>query len=287
MAGSRVSDSALEGYLSTWRDADPQRACAWRFLRRGERVRFGALAALVQEWWKTLHDVQEPQVAAVKLAWWREELQRAAEGDARHPLTQALFAEGRVREVPLSCWTAVVDAALLAIEAPPCADVDAQRRAAAPLADAIAGLETRVWFGSGAERSRAAAVVALANLVAGARALAVEVGHGRTPLPMNLLARHGLTVEALGVDGSERRAALRDYARTLRGALGDVATMPGPLTLFRAIALHHDLRSLDRATRADDPLQALCAPDSGFGNLLQTWREARIWRGVSHTKANS
>ncbi|HET9817949.1 MAG TPA: squalene/phytoene synthase family protein, partial [Rhodanobacteraceae bacterium] len=252
-----------------------------------ESVRYGALAALVQEWWKTLHDVQEPQVAAVKLAWWREELQRAAEGEPRHPLTQSLFADGQVREVPLSCWTAVVEAALLAIDAPPPADFDAQRLAAAPLADAIAGLETRVWFGSGAERSRAAAVVALANLVAGARALAAEVGHGRTPLPMNLLARHGLAIEGLGVDGADRRAALRDYAGTLRDALNDVATIPGPLTLFRAVALHHDLRSLGRATHAADPLQALCAPDSGFGNLLQTWREARMWRGVSHTKAKS
>lgn len=282
-----MSDSALEGYLSTWRDADPQRACAWRFLHRGERVRHGALAALVQEWWKTLHDIQEPQVAATKLAWWREELQRAVDGGARHPLTQSLFADGPLREVPLSSWTAVVDAALLAIEAPPSADFVGQRHAAAPLADAIAGLETRVWFGDRAERTRAEAVVALANLVAGVRALVAEVGHGRTPLPMNLLARHGLAIEGLGVDGTERRAALRDYAGTLRGALGDAAEMPGPLTLFRAVALQHDLRSLDRAIHADDPLQALCAPDSGFGNLLQTWREARIWRGVSNTKAKS
>ena len=282
-----MSDNGLGNYLSSWREADPQRTCAWLFLRRAERTRYGALAATIQEWSKTLHDVREPQVAVVKLGWWREELARAAEGEARHPLTQSLFADARVREVPLSRWTAVVDAALLRIAAPPAADFAAQRSAATPLARAIAELETRVWFDTRTESSRAAAVVTLAHLVADARALAAETGHGRSPFPMNLLARHGLTIEALAAEGPDRRAALLDYALLLRDALADAARMPGPLTLFRAVGLRHDLDSLDRAARADDPLRVLCASGHGFGNLLQTWRAARIWRGVTNTKVES
>ncbi|MGH8113697.1 MAG: squalene/phytoene synthase family protein, partial [Rhodanobacteraceae bacterium] len=195
-----MSDSALESYLSSWREADPQRTCTWLFLRRAERIRYGALAAMLHEWWKVVHDVREPAVAVAKLGWWREELQHAAEGEARHPLTQSLFVDPRVREVPLSYWTAVVDAAMLAVAVPPPADFTAQRSTVAPLANATAELESCVWFGRRPESSRAAEVTAVANLVVDTRALPAEVGHGRSPLPMSLLARHGLTIEQLAAD---------------------------------------------------------------------------------------
>ncbi|TAM94589.1 MAG: hypothetical protein EPN40_11650 [Rhodanobacteraceae bacterium] len=57
--------------------------------------------------------------------------------------------------------------------------------------------------------------------------------------------------------------------------------MPGPLTLFRAVGLQHDLASLARAARADDPLATLCAPAHGLGNVLKTWRAARTWRAMA------
>lgn len=282
-----MSDGALGDYLSAWREADPRRTHAWLFLDRSERVGYGACAALVQEWWKSLREVREPQVAMAKLGWWREELQRAAEGGARHPLTQALFADPRVRAVPLSCWTAVVDAALLLVGAAPSADFAAQRSAIAPLSAAIAELETRLWFGPSAEVARAAAVTSLASLVADLRALPGEVERGRSPLPMNLLARHALTIDGLARQGPARRAALRDYAQLLREALLEAATMPGPLTLFRAIALRSDLRNLGRAASADDPLAALQPRRPGFGDLLKSWRAARTWRAEPHSEANA
>jgi phytoene synthase len=222
-----------------------------------------------------------------KLGWWREELQRAAEGGPRHPLTQSLFADAGVRAVPLSCWTAVVDAALLLVAAPPSADFAAQRRAIAPLAAATAALETRVWFGPSVGVARAAAVTALASLFADLRALAIEVARGRSPLPMNLLARHGLTIEGLTRQNQARGAALRDYAQLLRDALAEAATIPGPLTLFRAVELRHDLQDLERAASAEDPLAALRPRRPGFGDLLKTWRAARTWRGMPRNEANA
>lgn len=282
-----MSDGALDDSLSAWRDADPQRAYAWLFLRPAERVRYGGCAALVHEWRKILREVREPQVAVAKLGWWREELQCAADGEPRHPLTQALFTDPRVRELPLSRWTAVVDAALLLVAASPCADFDAQRRAIAPLSAAVAELETRLWFGASADVARAAAVTALANLVNDLRALPGEVERGRSPLPMNLLARHGLTIEQLAVDGPAQRAAVRDYAQLLRDALADAATMAGPLTLFRAVVLQRDLQDVARCAMAEKPLAALRARAAGFGTLLKIWRAARTWRAVAHSKANA
>lgn len=282
-----MSDGALDDYLSAWRQADPQRAYAWLFLRPAERIRYGACAALVHEWRKILREVREPQVAVAKLGWWREELQRTVDGEPRHPLTQALFADPQVREVPLSCWTAVVDAALLLVAESPCADFDAQRRAIAPLSAAVADLETRLWFAPSADPARAAAVIALANLVADLRALPGEVERGRSPLPMNLLARHGLTIGQLAVDGPAQRAAVRDYAQLLGDAVAGDATMTGPLTLFRVVALQRDLQDVVRSAKAENPLAVLRAQSARFDTLLKTWRAARTWRAVAHSEANA
>lgn len=275
-----VGDDGFEAYLTRWRAAAAQRAVAWLFLRHDERVRYGALAALEREWRSAAHDVSEPQVAAAKLGWWREELQHALEGQARHPLTQRLFADARVREIPLPLWTAPVEATIASLFEPPPVDFTTQRQSVAPLAEALATLETHVWFGKGAS-GRAAAAVAVGELVADLRALEAEIAHGRTPLPMNLLARHGLTIDAMATDAPARRAALRDHVADLRRELSGAATMAGPLTLFRAADLQQDLTALARAARADDPLVALRAPVHGVAAVLKTWRAARNWRATA------
>lgn len=282
-----MSDDAFASYLERWREADPHRATAWLFLRPAERVRFGALAALEDEWLKAVREAREPQVAATKLGWWREEMQRAVQGEVRHPLLQPLFADASVRKVPVTCWTAAVDASLLALWAQPPADVAVQLAAARPVAMAFADIETRVWFGELAERTRAAAVIAVAQLVAGMRNLGTTVANGHAPLPMNLMARHGLALDSLVQDGSARRAALRDHAADLERELAQAATMRGPLSLFRMVDLQRDLHALRRAVHADDPLAALQAPERGFRHLLKTWQAARIWRGYRFPEATA
>jgi phytoene synthase len=276
-----VSESAFDDYLAQWRGAGPERTVAWRFLRPDERTRFGALAALEQEWLKVVREAREPQVAAARLGWWREEMQRAPEGQARHPLTQGLFAAPRAKAVPAAHWTAPVEAALLLLMAPPPADFAAQCKAAAPLADAVAELEARVWFGNAVANPRAAKVALLAHLPADLRGLDSMVERGRSPLPMNLLARHGLTIDALGTDSAARRAAVRDHVADLQRELAAAARMQGPLTLFRAVGLQHDLDAMGRAARSGEPFAGLRSPAFGLRGLLKTWRAARTWRNMS------
>lgn len=275
-----MSDSAFDDYLAQWRGASPERTLAWLFLRSDERVCFGALAALEHEWLKVLREARELQVAAARLGWWREEMQWASEGRARHPLTQGVFAAPRANAVPVARWTAPVEAAMGLLMASPSADFAAQCKVAAPLADALAELETCVWFGDGSTSPRAAKVTLLAHLVANLRALESMVERGRSPLPMNLLARHGLTIDALGSDSPARRAAVRDYAADLQRGLAGAARMQGPLTLFRAVGLRHDTDALGRAMRADEPLAGLRSSAFGFRGLLKTWRAARTWRSM-------
>ena len=275
-----MSETAFDDYLAQWRGGNPQRMVAWLFLRPGERACFGALAALEHEWLKVLREAREPQVAAARLGWWREEMQRAPQGQARHPLTQGLFTMPRASAVPAACWTAPVEAAMALLVAPPPADFAAQRAAAQPLADALSELEARVWFGDGVASARAAKVTLLASLVSNLRALESMAERGRSPLPMNLLARHALTIDALGSasPARPRRAAVRDYAADLQRELTGAARMQGPLTLFRAVGLQHDLDTLDLALRADEPLAALRSSAFGLRGLLKTWRAARTWR---------
>lgn len=275
-----MSESTFSEYLAAWRSASHARGLAWLFLGPHERIRFGGLAALQQEWLKAIREIDEPQVAALKLGWWREEMQRAVAGKARHPLTQAMFADARIRAVPLQCWTAGVDAALLGLNAAPTPDFPTQAAAVAPLAAAFAAQETCVAFGNGAASDKATAVWSVGILAANLRALVSEVGHGRSPLPMNLLARHGLTREALLDDSPTRRAALRDYTGELQRALAEAAKMSAPLSLFRSVQLHGDSQSLDAAMRAADPLHGLHEQHGGLRNVLKIWRAARISRQV-------
>ncbi len=276
-----MSEDAFDDYLAQWRAASPQRAMAWLFLRRHERMCYGGLAVLEHEWLKAVRDVREPQVAAAKLAWWREEMQRAAQGRARHPLTQAMFADHAIGRVPLDCWTAPVDAAVATLGAAPSPDFESLCESATPLAHALARLETQVWFGNGVAVDRASRIVVLEHLVADARALEAAAGQGRSPLPMNLLARHGLTIDALGRDSPARRAALRDHIEDLAGAFGDAARMPGMLTLLRHAGMQYDRHALERARHAEDPLSVLRSPALGLRGLLKTWRAARTWRGMA------
>jgi phytoene synthase len=275
-----VSESAFDDYLAQWRGAGTERTVAWLFLRPDERTCFGALAALEHEWLKVVREAREPQVAAARLGWWREEMQRAPEGQPRHPLTQGLFGSPRAKAVPAAYWTAPVEAATVLLMAPPPADLAAQCKAATPLAEALARMETRVWFGSDPTPPRAARIVALAHLAANLRGLESMAERGRSPLPMNLLARHGLSIDALGADSPARRAAIRDHAADLQRELAAAARMQGPLSLFRAVQLQHDLDVLGRAARADEPLAGLRSPAFGLRGLLKTWRAARTWRSM-------
>lgn len=274
-----MSYEAFDNYIAKWREADPQRSSVWLFLRRDERGRFGVVAAMQEEWRKTARAGSEPQVAAAKLGWWRDELGRATRGEAHHPLAIALSDDPCLRRIPTALWVAPIDRLLLGLGAPTPPDFPAQRAAAQPLAMALAELDCRVWFDRPGN-ARAAAVIAGAGLVDAVCALPETSDDARSPLPMNLLARHGLTVAALSEDTPPRRAALRDYVVILAQELARAATMHGDLTLLHAVRLQHCLHVLERAQSVEDPLAALRAPDAGFRNLLQTWRAARTWRAM-------
>jgi phytoene synthase len=276
-----MADAALETWLGDYRAAHPQLEPAWLFLRNDPRRDvYGAFEALRQEWLDAVYAIRAPNVAATKLQWWAEELQRVREGQARHPLTRALFADAAASAIPLTQWNELLRAALLQLETPPPADFSAQLAQAASLHGALARIEIALWFGPGADTRRAERSAAVQRVVAALRNLPMEVDYGRAPLPMSLLARHGLPQAALIEDGPARRAAMRDQAATLLRELDAAAKLPGPLSPFRGLQVRLDGRSLRRVARVDEPLAAIRELTGGFGALLDAWRAARAWHSA-------
>ena len=276
-----MSEGALESWLHAWRAAHPQLEPAWAFLRSDPRRDvYVALAALEQEWLDAVYAIREPHVAAVKLQWWGEELQLAQRGAARHPLSQALFADERIRALPDEVWGHALEAAMFALDTASPADVPAQLAAAAPLHGTLARIETALWFGREADCGRAQALAAVQHGVASLRNFPNEIEHGRSPLPMALLARHGLNLAELGGESPARSAALRDQAGALRQALDETDKMAGPLSLFRGLQARLDRRALRAAAKAADPLQTLYKGQGGLRSLLDAWSEARAWHAA-------
>jgi len=274
-----MSDGALETWLHASRSSHPQLEPAWVFLRAdARRDIYGAFAALEQAWLDAVYAIGEPHVAAVKLQWWREELQLAQTGGARHPLTQALFADGRARAIPQRLWDTAVESAILALDSAPPADFAAQLAAARPLHGTLARIETALWFGLDANSDRAEAVAVAQHGVTLLRDLPHEIEHGRAPLPMALLARHGLRLAELANDSEARRAALRDQTRMLGQSLAETDKMAGPLSLFRGLQARLDRRALRRAQAASDPSAALQRWQGDLRGLLDAWRAARTWQ---------
>jgi phytoene synthase len=71
-------------------DLSPTRSLAWLYSSAVQRPAFAALSALEREIGASLRPGLDHQVAHARLAWWREECARTAQGHPAHPLTRSL-----------------------------------------------------------------------------------------------------------------------------------------------------------------------------------------------------
>lgn len=274
---------ALHSYIDKWLNAQPAQRAALAFVDPARYRGHVALAALEQELLGAAYGIREPHVAAVKLNWWAEELAGAAQRGGRHPLTQLLFDDERATRVASERWLAPVLAAMAQLEEGTAADFSAQVAAALPLHGALAALETAWWFGAAASPERAARLATLAHLLHALRRLQDDAERDRLPLPMDALARHGLSREQLRQPGPARDAAVRGQLGDLIAAWRDAERLPGPLSVFRAIESREANYLAQRATKAAEPLAVLqrSAPAGGLATTFAAWQAARRWRGVA------
>lgn len=78
--------------MPTSPELPPTRKLVWLYTPVAQRAAFTALCAIEAEIAASLNSQLDHEVAHARLAWWRDECERAAQGHPTHPLTQALAA---------------------------------------------------------------------------------------------------------------------------------------------------------------------------------------------------
>lgn len=251
---SGLPADAIEHFVAKWHRREPEMALAEVFCAPEARPRFRAWGALVHELREAAFELSDARVTAVKSQWWAEELVSLGQGRGRHPISAVL-------DAPALPWTPLARALLeqAQFDARP-ADAAQALEQVKPLAQALANVEAALFDTPPVSGNIEAIAVhlLLQRLPAG---LAAE---DQARLPLNLLARHGLT--AAQVAAGQGEPLLRDWARALAAALPAPA---GPL--FRRLRTGFDRVRLERLS-AGRGFAPPAAP-------LSVWRAWRIARG--------
>lgn len=279
-----MTDPALQSYIDKWLAAHPAQRVSLPFITGPRRPVYLAMAALEQELVSAAYGISEAQVAATKLNWWAEELGGAVVGGGRHPLVQTLFADDAVRAIEPARWLTPVTAALNQLGAATPADFATQLETAETFHGGLAVLETRVWFGTEADSTRAARIATLDHMLQGVTRLPERVDAESLPLPMACLARHGLDRASMARDSAERRSAVREQLQSLAAHWREARHFSGPLSTFRGLEDRLDRHWLRRTARAQQPLHRLRKVQrrqTGLATLFRAWPAARASRAAS------
>lgn len=198
-------------------------------------IRFGAIErrpelALLFAWRREMRriarDTSDPGVARLKLDWWRNELEASRRGEGRHPLAQALGSPMAMYRLPVEPFLRHIDALELDLLRIRPADhrqfLDYCERGGGSFLELLA----RTW-GAPDDQSLtyARCLGSFVRLVEIVREMGPELRRQRCVLPEDLLARHGLSREAL-ID-APRPPALRTALEELSDLAQDLLTPPG------------------------------------------------------------
>lgn len=188
---------------------------AFRLLPADRRAAMEALYAFCREVDDIADDCSDPTVAAIKLAWWRQEIQAIVAGSSQHPVGLALHPVIAAYGLDPKDLLAVVEGVTSDLHPMPIADWDALDAYCDQVAGAVGRLSARI-FGPVNEPTLAyATTLGLAlqytNIL---RDVGDDARHGRVYLPELLMSSHGIS----------RRAVLDLQGSTgLTGALKELA----------------------------------------------------------------
>jgi 15-cis-phytoene synthase len=261
-------------------ESPANRALAWLYCPPPQRRLLAALCALEAQIGASLAAGLDHQIAHTRLAWWREECARCAQGRPSHPLTREL-AEllAPIDAHSLEGLSGVVDTATWDLAA---ATFDTRRelsgyceRWSAAMIEPLARL-AEPTLARGQARAIGAALRELELLLA----LAGEARRGRLRLPLDELARAGAAAEQLAQPPwqphlsaliAERHRAARAALRAGVAALAPAAQAAlGGVIVWAAINCAHSRRAqalLPQAHPAGTP--------HALSDGWHAWRAAR------------
>jgi len=269
--------AATPGFSSfeqEWLDAHPEYAIASIFLPPAQRRRENAFAVLVHELGAAVR-LREPQVATAKLSWWRGELAGAVAGQSNHPIARELFADDGVGAVDPALWLALADAALAQHGNMAAATLPELLGQRAAFHGVVARIESSMSGGRDADIESNATLCTITQLLCELP----QIAHGddSLPLPLDLLARHGLTRSGLSAPTPQRAALLRDHLSALAAVSAECVGASSVRSLYQRVRVHHDRALLAAARNASDPLAGLTERMRAgrWASLWVAWREAR------------
>jgi len=262
-------------YEQRWLAAQPHNAIVAVFLPEPLRARAAAFGTLVHELADTAFSAREAQAAAAKLAWWQQELHDAAQGRARHPIAQALFADAAIRALDVQLWPAIAAGAAAQIDAPGAGTLTQSRAQLAALHRPVAQAQAALLGVADADSEHDATLWSVAHWLDSVPTLRPDMA--RLPLPLDLLARHGLARPDLAHASPQRNALLRDWLEQLAELHRAARSAGRPRAVPLRVRARLDANRIAVALRAPDALAWLQSrPQPGrWESLWAAWREAR------------
>ena len=261
------------------RGADPDRSIAASFAPREARADLFALYAFNAALARVAALVSEP--GAIRLQWWREATERAANGEASgHPVADAIGNLIRRRDLSRERIAGLIDARSFDVETKIMPDGAALEAYLDATAAALFALATETMGLKDARVEQAARAAGTAYGLTGLmRALPVHASRGLVFLPAEELRRHGTspeqvlagkTSDGLGELLAELSATAREALREAE-ALIDGIEAPARAAFVPLSLVDPYLAALEKNGR--DPLHEI----ADINPLYRLWRMAR-WR---------
>ncbi len=237
------------------------------FLPAATRRAITAFYALCRELDDVVDECREPQVAAAKLVWWRDEISRSATGSASHPVTRALFDTPQGRAIPAPLLHEIVAGMEMDLLQTRYADFAALNQYCYRVASVVGEIAATIFAGE-TEHPPAPALLQpyahtlglafqLTNII---RDVGEDARRGRIYLPQDELRRFGLSdSDILQGKNSPAFQALMQFQYTRATACYAQALASLPVQARRAqrpglvmAAIYRTL--LDEIQRADFPV---------------------------------
>lgn len=254
------------------------------FAPEGQAGRLLPLYALFAMLERLCWNRSDVEVARRKLDWWRAECLQGEFERSAHPVLKEFVVSGAFRSVDRGLLVPLFDSVDSRLDALPTADLAALERLCSSVAEPQLALELAVCTGGDAAASAAFAAhlphMGLAQLF---RESARSAQDGRFWwLPLNLLARHGISRAQLEQDlDAPAGQALFDDILDCAQRWGEAAVQSNPGREARPAALHFVVSSqlqgcaLQRLRKTRPSKYASALTRVGARELLQAWRVAR------------
>lgn len=255
------------------------------FLPLDTRRAITAFYALCRELDDVVDECHEPQLAAVKLAWWREEIERFVAGAPTHPATRALADTERGRTLQSALLLEIVDGMAMDLVHTRYADYKSLKLYCHRVAGVVGEIAASIFDGTRGAHDRDVRRYAhelglafqLTNII---RDVGEDARRGRIYLPLDELARFGVAEADLlsGRDSAAFKTLMQfQYTRAVAHYDNALATLPAQARRAQrpGLAMAAIYRSLLDEIRRDD-FPVLHARIS-LTPVRKLWLAGRIW----------